>query len=144
MSAGPRLHTRTPVRPHLGHMHRDFLFGNHAGWFLCLHEKMGRNLPITGPVRELCLSLTNDKGSVYGGNTSEGLNFLSHILFAYREAWLGCGHLLPFPPATEKGIIPALRPRTVETAEEWDCSVLMETAWVTPDTSHRVRRVAPA
>lgn len=126
--------------PHLGHMHRDFLFGNHACWFLCLHEKMGRNLPLTGPVRELCLSLTTDKGSVYGGNTSEGLNFLSHILFAYREAWLGCGHLLPFLPTTGKGIIPPLKPRTVQTAEEWDCSVLMETAWVTPDTSHRVRR----
>lgn len=58
---------------------------------------------------------------------------------AYREAWLGCGHLLPFSPATGKGIILALRPRTVQTAEEWDCSVLMETGWVTPDTSHGVR-----
>lgn len=55
---------------------------------------------------------------------------------AYREAWLGRGHFLPFSPATGKGIIPALRPRTVQTAKEWDCSVLMETGWVTRDTSH--------
>ena len=79
--------------------------GTHAQGFpiwksrlLIFMKRWVETCPLTGPVRELCRSLTTDKGSVCGGNISKGLNFLSHILLPTgRPGWaMGiCSH---FPP----------------------------------------------